>query len=125
MNQKALNLKELEQLAYRRTYQDGLLDIYLGGILASFAVFGFTIFPGTDMDSLQVLLYYLIGMGLSTLVFWLGKRYITLPRIGLVKFGPARQKRTARPDSHPVRDRRSASAGSPPADGLSAFPYPA
>jgi len=93
MNQKALNLKELEQLAYRRTYQDGLLDIYLGGILASFAAFGFTIFPGTDMDSLQVLLYYLIGMGLSTLVFWLGKRYITLPRIGLVKFNPARQKR--------------------------------
>ncbi len=93
MNQKALNLKELEQLAYRRTYQDGLLDICLGGIIASNAVFSFTIFPGTDMDSLQVLLYYLIGMVLSTLVFWLGKRYITLPRIGLVTFGPARHER--------------------------------
>jgi hypothetical protein len=35
----------------------------------------------------------LIGMVLSNLVFWLGKKYITLPRIGLVNFGPARQKR--------------------------------
>ena len=93
MNQKALNLKELEQLAYRRTYQDGLQDIYIGGTLASFAAFAFTIFPGTPMKSLDVFLYFLIGMGLSNLVFWLGKRYITLPRIGLVSFGPARQKR--------------------------------
>jgi hypothetical protein len=30
---------------------------------------------------------------LSGLVFWLGKKYITLPRIGLVNFGPRRQKR--------------------------------
>lgn len=93
MNPITLNLKELEQLAYRRTYQDGLQDIYIGGILVSFAVFGFTIFPGTDMGSLEVFLYFLIGMGLSNLAFWLGKRYITLPRIGLVTFSPARQKR--------------------------------
>jgi len=93
MNQKGLNLKELEKLAYRRTFQDGLLDIYMGGIIASFAVFGFTIFPGKDMESIEVFLYYLIGMGLSGLVFWLGKKYITLPRIGFVTFGAARQKR--------------------------------
>jgi len=93
MANNVLNLKELEQMAYRRTYQDGLLDIYMGGLLASFAAFGFTIFPGGDTESLTVLLYYLLGMGLSGLIFWLGKRYITLPRIGLVTFGPARQKR--------------------------------
>ncbi|MBN2550430.1 MAG: hypothetical protein JXB15_14800 [Anaerolineales bacterium] len=92
MNENALNLKELEKLAYRRTYQDGLYDIYIGGLLASFAAFGFMIFPGSDQESIVILLYYLIGMGLSGLVFWLGKKYITLPRIGLVNFGPARQK---------------------------------
>jgi hypothetical protein len=90
---QTLNLKELERLAYRRTYQDGLYEIYLGGLFASFAAFGFTIFPGSDTESLATLLYYLVGSGLSGLVFWLGKRYITLPRIGLVKFGPRRQKR--------------------------------
>ncbi len=93
MNQNALNLKELEQLVYRRTFQDGLLDIYMGGIFASFAVFGFTIFPGSDLESIKVFLYFLLGMGLSGLVFWLGKKYITLPRIGLVTFGSARKKR--------------------------------
>jgi hypothetical protein len=93
MNQKALNLKELEKLAYRLTLQDGLLDIFLGGVIASNAAFSFKIFPGSDMESIEVLLYYLIGMVLSVLVFWLGKKYITLPRIGLVTFGPARQKR--------------------------------
>jgi hypothetical protein len=94
MIKKALNLKELEQLAYRRTYQDGLLDITLGGVLASFAINGFTIFPGSDMESSEVLIYFLTGMVLSSLVYLLGKIFITLPRIGLVTFGPARQKRT-------------------------------
>jgi hypothetical protein len=88
-----LNLKELERLAYRRTFQDGLYDIYLGGMIVSFAAFGFTIFPGNVTSSLTSLFYYLIGVGLSGLVFWLGKKYITLPRIGLVNFGPARKKR--------------------------------
>jgi hypothetical protein len=88
-----LNLKELERLAYRRTFQDGLYDIYLGGMIASFAAFGFAIFPGSVTGSLTRLFYYLIGVGLSGLVFWLGKKYITLPRIGLVNFGPARKKR--------------------------------
>jgi hypothetical protein len=93
INQKALNLKELERLAYLRTYQDGLYDIYLGGLLATFAASGFMIFPGSEMEPVEVLIYYLIGMGLSSLVFWLGKKYITLPRIGFVIFGPRRKKR--------------------------------
>jgi hypothetical protein len=90
---QTLNLKELERLAFRRTFQDGLYDIYLGGLFASFAAFAVRIFPGSETDSLTTLLYYLIGVGLSGLIFWLGKKYITLPRIGLVNFGPARRKR--------------------------------
>ncbi len=88
-----LNLKELERLAFRRTYQDGLYAIYLGGLFASFAAFSFTVFPGSETESLTTLLYFLIGAGLSNMIFWLGKKFITLPRIGLVNFGPARQKR--------------------------------
>ena len=49
---QALDLKQLERLAFRRTYQDGLYDIYLGGILISFAVFAFTVFPGSETKSL-------------------------------------------------------------------------
>lgn len=87
-----INLQELERLAYRRTYQDGLYDIYLGGMLASFASFAFISFPGNETDLLTQLTYNLIGIGLSSLIFWLGKKFITLPRIGMVKFGPSRQK---------------------------------
>lgn len=88
-----LNLKELERIAFRRTWEDGLFDIYLGGNLASFAAFGFTVFPGSETKILVSMVYYLIGISLSSLVFWLGKKYITVPRIGLVQFGPARKKR--------------------------------
>jgi hypothetical protein len=88
-----LNLKELERLAFRRTFQDGLYDIYLGGLFASFAAFAFTVFPGSQTNWLTTMIYYLIGIGLSGLIFWLGKKYITLPRIGLVNFGPARKRR--------------------------------
>ncbi len=90
---QSLNLKELERRAFRLTYQDGLYDIYLGGMIASFAAFAFTIFPGNETESLTTLFYFLLGAGLSNLVFWLGKKTITLPRIGLVNFGPVRQKR--------------------------------
>lgn len=90
---QSLNLKELERLAFRRTHQDGLNAIALGGVFTSYAVFAFTIFPGSETESLTMLLYLLIGLSLTGLIFWLGKKFITLPRIGLVNFGPARQKR--------------------------------
>jgi hypothetical protein len=90
---QSLNLKELERMAFLRTFQDGLYDIYLGGLFASFAAFAFKVFPGGVTESLTTMLILLIGLGLSGLVFWLGKKFITLPRIGLVNFGPARRKR--------------------------------
>jgi hypothetical protein len=95
---QTLNLKELERLAYRRTYQDGLYEIYLGGLFASFAAFGFTLFPGSDTESLATLLYYLVGSGLSGLVFWLGKRvHHSAPhRVGEV--WPAAPETKTRPD---------------------------
>ena len=88
-----INLKDLERQAFRRTYEDGLLEIYIGGMLASFSVFAFNIFPGEVFESVVALGLYLAGMAISGLVFWLGKKYITLPRIGFVNFGQQRQKR--------------------------------
>ncbi len=88
-----LDLKRLERLAFLRTFQDGLYDIYLGGLFASFAAFGFTVFPGKETETLTTVLYYLSGVVVSALLFFLGKKFITVPRIGLVKFGQKRQKR--------------------------------
>jgi hypothetical protein len=89
----SINLKELEQKVYRRTYEDGLLEIYLGGILVSFSVFAFNVFPGDIYEPIIVLGLFLALMAVSNLVYWLGKKYITLPRIGMINFGQQRQKR--------------------------------
>ena len=51
----SFNLKELERRVYRRTYEDGLLEIYLGGILVSFSVFAFNVFPGDTFEPIIAL----------------------------------------------------------------------
>lgn len=93
MSTSPISLKELERKAFRSAYQDGLLDIYWGGMIASFTVFADTLYGTDSLTSWQRLLIYLFGCGFSSLIFWVGKRFITLPRIGQVKFGPARKRR--------------------------------
>ncbi len=93
MSTNSISLKELERKAYRSTYQDGLFDIYWGGTIASFTVFADSLYGADSLTSWQRLLIFLAGCGISNLIFWVGKRFITLPRIGQVKFGPARWRR--------------------------------
>jgi hypothetical protein len=88
----SLNLKEIERKAFRSTYQDGLWDIYIGGIILSMTVLvgsgeGETFTP-------QRLLLYILGMGVFGLVFWGGKKFLTVPRLGQVKFGAQRKRRS-------------------------------
>ena len=85
MNQK-INLKEIEKKTYRSTFEDGLYDIGWGLLLSGFGMipllkdFGFP----TPLN--------LVLMPLSALlVIFLGKKYITVPRLGFVKFGKKRQ----------------------------------
>jgi len=85
-----IDLKELEKKAYRSTFEDGIWDIFIGLILLAF---GFI--PLGDLFELPELL----GMFLLSLcwnigavvIMILGKKYITVPRIGIIKFGPKRQ----------------------------------
>ncbi len=84
-----INLKELERKAWTSYFQDGLWDIYLGLLLLAMAVsallsdvgfsesWGMTIFIGLEV--------------LAMLVLWVGKKLITVPRMGRVKFGPKRK----------------------------------
>ena len=93
MSSTPISLKELERKAFRSTYQDGLLDIYLGGTIASFTVFAGALDTADSLSTWQRLLIFLAGCAISNLIFWVGKKFVTLPRIGQVKFGPARQRR--------------------------------
>jgi hypothetical protein len=87
-----LKLKEIERKAFRSTFQDGLWDVYLGLIVICMAVFMFRSDEGYGPWNLLLMV---AGFGLSFLVFWAGKKFITVPRMGQVSFGPLRkQKKT-------------------------------
>jgi hypothetical protein len=85
------DLKYLEKKAFRATHQDGLWDIYMGGVVMSMAVLAYS--EAGDAFPLLRFSIFLLGLGATYLVFWAGKKYFTIPRLGQVKFGPQRQRR--------------------------------
>jgi MFS family permease len=89
MNNK-LNLKELERKAFRSTYQDGLWDVYMGLIVIFMAVFIFRQDEGYGPWNLVLMVASFV---LAYLVFWAGKKFVTVPRMGQVTFGSRRKKR--------------------------------
>ena len=88
---KSIDWKALEGKAWRSVFQDGLWDIYLGNILLSFAVSAWLDKKPIN-DDLRMASY--IGvMVLGMIVLYAGKRFVTSPRLGQVKFGAERQKK--------------------------------
>jgi hypothetical protein len=75
-----ISLKQLERRAWRSVFQDGLWDFYLGTLLMVFAIL--VLLSKTDMPE-----------GRAMLALWAGKRFITVPRMGRVKFGPSGKAR--------------------------------
>lgn len=85
-----LNLKELERKAWRSFFDDGLWDIYLGTLLA---LMGISVLMDTlDLTEVQHMGIYIGLLIVSMVGLWAAKRFITLPRLGRVKFGTKRQK---------------------------------
>ncbi len=86
---QTINLKELERKAWTSYFQDGLWDIYLGLLLLAMAVSALLSDVGFS-ESLGMTIF--IGLEvLAVLVLWVGKKLITVPRMGRVKFGPKRK----------------------------------
>ena len=81
-----INLKEVERKAWRSFYQDGLWDIFLGLLLLAWAIGA--LISDTGMSELWVNAVYLVLFMLAFVVIWAGKKFITVPRMGRVKFGP-------------------------------------
>jgi len=81
------SLREIEKRAYRSTFQDGLYDIFFGGaflILASIPLLSYAGIP--------TLFGYMAGV-ILVLIVVLGKRHITIPRLGMVEFGSGRKSK--------------------------------
>ena len=88
-----IDLKELERRAFRSTFQDGLWDIFLGLLLLNI---GIGTIVGGMLEEAEMSLTWIVLMivplpFLVLIAFWAGKKFITAPRIGLVKFGPQRK----------------------------------
>ena len=80
-----IDLKKVEKQTYRFTFTDGLTDMTYGSLLIFIAI----------APILREILYpsYIIFMILpAPLILILGKRFITIPRIGIVKFNQNRTK---------------------------------
>jgi hypothetical protein len=88
---RQIDLKELERRAFRSTFQDGLWDIYLGLLFLAFA-FG-PIYDWLGFSKTADMVFQLGYVVVAFLLLYLGKRYITVPRLGQVKFGPARKRK--------------------------------
>jgi hypothetical protein len=85
-----LNLKEIERKAFRSTYQDGIWDMYYGLIVMVISIFVYR--PADGYSPVNILLCVLL-MGAAYGLFWAGKRFITLPRMGRVRFGEVRKRK--------------------------------
>ena len=78
----------MEKKAWRTTFDDGVIDIYFGILIASFG-------PSLALtEVLPIPLNALLGpimIGLGLAFFILSKKYLIKPRIGAVKFGRKRK----------------------------------
>jgi len=86
-----INLKGLEKRAWRSAFQDGIWDIYFGWLFLglSIAPFGDMVGLPGDLGSMIIILCW---NTIAVLFLVLGKKFITIPRIGFVKFGAKRKK---------------------------------
>jgi hypothetical protein len=88
-----ISLKEAERKAFRTTYNDGLLDIFLGFF---FLIFLVALYLSPSLGDFWSSVVMLPLWGLAFLAFYLVRRLIVIPHIGKVKFGLARKKKISR-----------------------------
>ena len=84
-----INLDKLETKIFTTTYQDGLLDMFLGIILLQFAIGPLLTDIGfSDFEASAV---FIPVWFIALFIFFIIKRFITKPRIGNIKPGPVRK----------------------------------
>jgi hypothetical protein len=86
---QGMQFKNLEKRAFRSTFEDGLWDIYLGGLLFTMGMGPGLVVIGLSSQLIMVVL--IVATLLLMTGFFLSKRMITIPRLGLVKVGKERK----------------------------------
>lgn len=89
--EQQIDLKQLERKVWTSFYKDGLGDIFLGCIILMFALAPFLSRIGLgDFWSSAVFIPF---WAIVYLLLVLLRKYVVIPRIGVVSFGRARRKR--------------------------------
>ena len=91
-----VNLKQIERKAWISYFDDGLWDIMLGLTLMFVGIPA--LLPNIFTSELRQDGASAVLMGLAFGIFWAGKRFITVPRLGRARFGQerkAKQRKTA------------------------------
>ncbi len=83
-----VDLKALERRAYRSFFGDGIWDMYLGLLLLGMG--GGPALLQMGFPVVWAAIVPLALCGAAMVLFVVGKRHITVPRLGAVQFGPAR-----------------------------------
>lgn len=85
-----LDLKQMEKKAWQTYFGDGIWDIYLGLIFIGMGLLA--VFERSGAP--EILKYGQFGLllGLGIIFLTVGKKKITIPRLGYVEFGPKRQR---------------------------------
>ena len=79
-----INLKEIEKRSYRAFFQTGIYDIAVGVLLLSYAIAPVI----RDVIGLFYITFVIIP---APLIILLGRKYLIVPRLGIVKFGEKRE----------------------------------
>ena len=90
MNEQ-INLSGLEKRAWRSAFQDGIWDIYFGLLFLGLGIAPFGEVFGLP-EELGIMIIVLCCNSIAVLFLILGKKYITIGRMGYVKFGTKRKK---------------------------------
>jgi hypothetical protein len=90
--EQQIDLKKLERKVWTSFFEDGIWDIYLGSLLMAMGVGA--LISDIGISHAVTMIIYVLLVGAAFLFLLLGKRFITIPRIGRVKFGPEGKART-------------------------------
>ena len=85
------NLTDIEKKAYRSTFQDGIWDIFLGSTLMTLAICA--LLSNRGMPEGRQMTVLIVLQAAALVFFIVGKKCITVPRMGFVKFGPQRKSK--------------------------------
>jgi hypothetical protein len=80
-----INLKELEKKAWTSYFNDGMWDLSWGLLVLTAGIRGLT-----------NVTWFALGFIPAIMIILLGKKYVTIPRIGRVEFGSMRRRRQIR-----------------------------